>query len=571
MMKAHGLGLILTFLLVLGGCAPAGPSSSSSTGTGPATSAPRTLRIALQGFEEPKEGISSYGSVSAFDQLEHFMLFHAPLTVYDPQGNLGPRLAERVPSLQNGDWKTFPDGRMEVTWKLRPNLTWHDGAPLVAEDFVLGFQILNDPEIPASPRSWTRLVAEMQTPDPRTLVVQWKEPSFLAGGEGPRDVTALPTHLLSDLYRAGDKHAFINSPFWTTEFIGVGPYRLSRWQRGSFIEGTAFDGYVLGRPKIDRILVSYVGDVNTIIAGVLSGDQDMVPMGARLDAGQLVVVQDSWGPDGGLTLLVPFGIRTVWLNFREPAAPWVRDPRVRRALSHSTDRQGMAEALQYGLTPPADTFLFLEDAAYRVLLSRNYARHPYDPARARQLFAEAGWNTGADGMLRDSGGRTLAMEISATGQGSNVQEIETVSSQWQTMGVDSRPVPLPPQAANFDERRAKVPGGFLWPWTPSLDVPQNLTSAQIPTERTIWKGRNYAAYSSPAYDQLFDRFTGTLDSTERQGVWADIMVHLGDEVPLIPIYYYGNGVIARKGLEGPAMITPLQTASTWSIHGWELK
>jgi len=572
MKKTHWFGLICTALVVLGGCAPAGPSSFNGGGSVPSTSAPKTLRIALQGFEEPTEGIIRYGSGSGgFDPLEHYLLFHAPLTVYDVQGNLIPRLAEKVPSFQDGDWKSLPDGRMEVTWKLRAGARWHDGAPLVADDFVLGFQVLNDPDVPVSRPTWGRLISDIQTPDPHTIVLQWREPSFLAGGNGASDVPALPVHLLSDLYRTGDKQAFINSTYWTTEFIGLGPYKLSRWQRGSFMEGAAFDGYVLGRPKIDRILLNYVGDVNTIVAGVLSGDQDMVPMGTRLDAGQLVVVRDGWGPDGGMTLLMPFGIRTVWLNFSNPSAPWVRDPRLRRAVSHSTDREGMAEALQFGLTPPADTFLFLEDAAYRVLQNRGYARHPYDPARARQLFAEAGWNTGPDGMLRDSGGRTLEMEISATGQGSNVQEIEAVSSQWRSIGVDSRPVPLPPQAANFDERRATVPGGFLWPWTPSLDAPQNLTSAQIPTERTVWKGQNYAIYSNPAYDQLYDRFTGTLDATERQGVWADIMVHLGEEVPLVPIYYYGNGVIARKGLDGPGKITPLQTASTWSIHSWELR
>lgn len=61
------------------------------------------------------------------------------LTVYDTAtGTLESRIAARVPTIENGDWKLLPDGRMEVTWKLRPNILWHAGPALTAEDFVFG-------------------------------------------------------------------------------------------------------------------------------------------------------------------------------------------------------------------------------------------------------------------------------------------------------------------------------------------------------------------------------------------------------------------------------------------------
>jgi peptide/nickel transport system substrate-binding protein len=562
---------ICALFVVAAGCASAGPPAPASTASAPASGGPKALRIAFQGFEEPKDGIIGYGTAGGFDPLEHFMLFHASLAVYDPQGLLMPRLAEKVPSLQDGDWRLLPDGQMEVTWRLRPDARWHDGAPLVADDYALGFQVISDPEIPTSRPAWARLISDLHSPDPHTVVARWRETSFLAGGTGPGDLTSLPSHILTDLYQAGDRRAFINSPYWTTEFVGLGPYQLGRWQRGSFIEGIAFDGYVLGRPKIDRILLMYVGDVNAIVAGVLAGDLDMVPMGARFDAGQLVAVQNGWGPERGTTLLVPFGVRTIWLQFRDINAAWARDVRVRRAFVHATDRQGMSEALQYGLTLPADTFLPVEDPVYRALERRGFSRYPLDLARARHLLAEAGWTAGPDGALYDGSARALSLEIGATAQGGNVQEIETVTSQWQAIGIQANPLPLPPQSANLDERKNTVQGGFLWPWSPGIDSPQNVATAQIPSERTSWKGRNYGGYSHAVYDELYGRFTTTLDLAERQLVLADIMAFLANEVPVIPIYYYGNGVIARKGLDGPGMITPLQTASTWNIHTWDLR
>lgn len=520
---------------------------------------------------EPKGGVIGYGTAGGFDPLEHFLTFHSSLTVFDPEGELTPRLAEKVPSVQDGDWTVNPDGTMEVTWRLRPGLRWHDGQPLTADDFVFGLQVILDPEVPAGPSSWQRRIAELIAVDARTLVIRWSEPTFLAGGSGARDVPALPRHILGQLYDSGDKHAFLNAPYWTTEFVGLGPYRLNRWQLGSFIEGLAFDGYVLGRPRIDRVLFNYVGDVNAIVAAVLGGEQDMVPMGARFDATQLVAVQSGWGPDGGQAFLVPFGIRTIWLQFRDPLAPWVRDVQVRRALVHATDRQGMSDALQHGLTTPADTFVMVTDSVFPLLERRGLRRYPFDEDRARRLMAEAGWRPGPDGQLRDAGGQALSLDLSATAQGSNVQEIETVANQWRGIGIQANPVPLPPQMANLDERKNTVRGGFLWPWSPSLTAPENLTSHQVPSERTAWKGPNYGGYRDPAYDRLVDRYTTTLLAAERRGVLADIMVYLAQEVPVIPIYYYGVGVVARRGLDGPGMIPPVQTASTWNIHVWELR
>jgi ABC-type transport system substrate-binding protein len=161
------------------GSARPGSQAQNSPASGPNAperSASKTLQIAHQGFQEPKSGIVEYGSTGAggFDPLEHFLMFHASLTVYDQQGRLVPRLAEKLPSTAEGDWKLLPDGRMEVTWKLKPNLTWHDGTPLSADDFVFGAQVVKDPQIPASRPPWAPLVTTVQAPDARTLVVTWR-------------------------------------------------------------------------------------------------------------------------------------------------------------------------------------------------------------------------------------------------------------------------------------------------------------------------------------------------------------------------------------------------------------
>ena len=70
---------------------------------------------------------------------------------------------------------------------------------------------------------------------------------------GIAGIPVLAKHVFGDLWASGDRTAFANTPLWNEQWVGLGPYRLTRWERSSFIEGTAFDQYFAGRPKIDPL------------------------------------------------------------------------------------------------------------------------------------------------------------------------------------------------------------------------------------------------------------------------------------------------------------------------------
>ena len=82
------------------------------------------------------------------------------LSLLDDRGALRPVLAETVPTLENGLWKLFPDGRMETTWKLKPGLKWHDGTAFTSEDFVFAYRVFKDPAWPNAIPSAIGFMAE---------------------------------------------------------------------------------------------------------------------------------------------------------------------------------------------------------------------------------------------------------------------------------------------------------------------------------------------------------------------------------------------------------------------------
>jgi ABC-type transport system substrate-binding protein len=111
-------------------------------------------------------------------------------------------------------------------------------------------------------------MAEVTAPDSRTVVTRWKGRYPEAGTLAEADFPPLPRHLLHVAF-LDDPEGLVSQPFWTRDYVGLGPYRLARWEPGAFIEGSAFEGHVLGKPKIERIRITFIPDTNTALAGLL--------------------------------------------------------------------------------------------------------------------------------------------------------------------------------------------------------------------------------------------------------------------------------------------------------------
>src|SRR3954447_365924 len=124
--------VLVVFLWLLVGCAPGGQRTKTES-QAPAARAPaasKTLIMGRYSTNEPTAAINPFGTGGTAGGADFPYIFHAGLTLYDPSSNLQPWLASKVPTIEDGDWAVFPDGHMELTWKLRPGITWHDGTPL---------------------------------------------------------------------------------------------------------------------------------------------------------------------------------------------------------------------------------------------------------------------------------------------------------------------------------------------------------------------------------------------------------------------------------------------------------
>src|SRR5207249_8473804 len=126
---------------------------------------------------------------------------------------------------------------------------------------------------------------------------------------------------------SADYSRFENHPYFTREFVGVGPYRLTEYADTSDWTLEAFDRYALGRPKIDRIRFRVITDANALVAELLSGTAD-VAFGT-IGQQQAVELKQKWEPIGqGMVFITPLSSRYLAPSLN----PIFQDVQVRRGL-----------------------------------------------------------------------------------------------------------------------------------------------------------------------------------------------------------------------------------------------
>jgi peptide/nickel transport system substrate-binding protein len=535
--------------------ASAGPSG----GAIPNQALNRPLRIGL--LSEPSALGGKFGG-GGTGLAEYEFLFAAKLVHYDHLGNPVPVLVAEVPSLERGTWRLLDGGQMETTYRLRRGITWHDGTPFTAEDVRFSWSALMNPELPAENREPEKYIETLEVVSPDTIVARWKEPFIFANAW---DLEPLPRHILEPL-AAREALAFTNTPFWTREWVGLGPFRLVDWVQGSHIRGQAFPGYALGQPKLQEIVISFIPDSNQAVARMLSDAID-VTLGNLIRVEEAGILKEQLEARGTATVMtIPTKIRYGEFQHRVPSAPQARDMRVRQAMAHGVNRQLLVDTLLHGLTTPADMYLAPNDAAFAAA-DRAITKYAYDPNRALALLSEAGWTRRDEG-LRGPGGEPFELEVRTTEGRQNANEAQILADDWRQLGIVTTVEIIPNAKQNDQEYRAKFPGITASATSISPDWMDKWQTERIASEATRWRGANRGGYSRPELDTLYRDYITTIDPARRQDVLVRLVKFASEDVTYLPLFYQVDVHAIRNGLKGLVPRWPGQSGMAFNAHEW---
>lgn len=491
-------------------------------------------------------------------------LFNAGLVYVDLQQVPHAYLSESLPQLNTDSWRVFPDGRMETTYRLKPNLVWQDGPPLSTEDFVFALHVYKLPGLGSSSPSPQNVIEESVAPDPRTLIIRWRQPYAEAGAITALELQALPRHILEEPLTKLSSDAFAAHPFWTSQYIGLGPYMIDRWDPGISFEAAAFNNYVLGQPKIGRIRVVYIPDSNTVFANLLAEAVD-ISMASSLPFNQALQLRREWEArkTGGTVLVTADGVRMTSFQLHpERVAESFRgtlDVRVRRAMAQAVDRAAINEGVFEGQGLMAETWV-LPDTDYFPELDRTILKYPLDFRRSEELMNQAGYRKGSDGIYMSPEGLRFVGEeqISESAQSELTQSI--LLDTWKHAGFELNRY-IRPRGVAFNNQVFSERAGLA---TSEGGTIETLASPSIPTPENRWTGLNRGSYASAEYDRLLGLWRGALDRTERNQYMIQMARVASEDVPLIPLHYT---------LSVMAHLSPLKVAAgqVIDIHLWEWK
>ncbi len=492
-------------------------------------------------------------------------LMHVGLATMDNAGRLQPRLAEAVPSAENGLWKVLPDGRMETTWKIRSNARWHDGVAFTADDIVFTAQVGSDPEVPYFRDAAYESVERVTAPDPQTVVITWKRP-FIEADQAFRSAipgSPLPKHLVASAY-ADDKSTLEQMPLWGPEFIGTGPFRLREFVRGSHVVLVANDSHALGRPKLDEIEVRFVPDPTTLQANVLAGTVELT-FDRTVSLDQALQIRGEW--KDGRVEWSSYLWMAIYPQFLNPRPTLVTDTRLRRALIQTIDRQELVDSLQAGLGTIAHSIRLPDEPEFEDA-RRAVVRYEYDPRAASAQLQQLGYSAGSDGVLRDASQQPLAFDLRYTSFEIETKTALAVADYWKRAGIAAEPVAIPQQRAQDREYFATYPAFLVIGNPDNLKALTRVRASQIPRPESSFVGQNWARYTTPEFEELLSSYFVTIPKGDRGGLVSRIVHHLTDELIWMSLYYRVEPTLIPNRIRNP-LGRGHDSTQAWNAHEWE--
>ena len=347
--------VVLAIVLLLGGIAPAAAQ-------GPAGELAVSFHVTL--------APSWFDPSTAPPQITPFGVMYA---IHDamlrplPGQKMAPSLAE--------SWTESPDG-LVYEFKLRRGLKFHNGDALTTDDVKWSFERYQG----AGARELRARVRQVEIVDPQVIRFHLKDPwpDFMTfyGTTATASGIVMPRKYFEQV----GSDAFRQRP------VGAGPYKVVSQRPGVDVTLEANPTYWRRVPNIKKITMKSVPDSTTRLAMLKSGETDYALF---LDGPEAEAVTK----DSRLQLVDTRHASIFWVEFADqwdPKSPW-NDKRLRQAVNYALDRKGTSEAACLGFCPPAGVIVpRVMDFALQV------PPHPYDPARAKQLLAEAGFPNGLD-------------------------------------------------------------------------------------------------------------------------------------------------------------------------------
>jgi peptide/nickel transport system substrate-binding protein len=420
----------------------------------------------------------------------------------------------------------------ETTWefRLRPGVTFHNGAPFGAEDVVATFRRV--PNVPGNPNPYTVYLAgitAMEAVDPLTVRVRT---------QGPQPI--VPVNLAQIMIIPRAHETTPNGPFNTGEAtIGTGPFRYGSWSTNAPLVLRRNDAWWGGQVPWDSVTFTPIPIDAARVAALLAGDVDFINAVPQQDAPRIEADRRLAlfsGPSIYAVNIYPDIERENLAGLTDAAgAPLAANPfkdqRVRRALSLALNRDGIARTIMEGYADPTDQAV--PPFVFGGIPDRPVPAQ--DIAAARRLIEDAGWGQGFGINIFCSPNRTPRI-------------CQAIAAAWSRIGIRTT-VEVVPQASFLPRRNRREYGLFVTFFGSLTGEASYLLASQIHSNGTVpgMGTLNFTGIRSAELDSLVTRARATLDDGDRSRQLQALSARVADEALLIGVGVFRSVAAGRAG------------------------
>jgi len=521
-----------------------------------------------------------------------------------------PYGCEEVPTLENGGAVFVGEGadkHLEVTYKIREGWRWTDGTPVTPADTIFFWKLTMDPLTEIAQRNLVEKIYDIVAVDDRTIKTIFMsaaqanqaaagtltgnvdfaafqadyEQSGYANQAGPVVDPVywnagmpgwLPVHVLGDIPPAEQPAVDF------TQVPGDGAFYLKEWSQGQEIVLERSDmPFPLGEAQLKTIIFRFFGESAGVLSALQNGEIDAV---ARGGVGGLTVYNspdlDAIEAAGLYEVHYPRGYAWEHIDLNMTKFP-LDDVRVRQALFYAIDRQALVDELYYGKqgttdlpVPPGLSWAYTE----------NYTKYPYDPEKALELLAEAGWDCSVY-PCTNADGQNLEFTLMTTDRVDRQELAQVIQQMWRAINIGvnlqflyGRGLFTPCSAGG--PLYCRTYDAAIYTYTTG-DDPQFMglyDCASIPTEENNWSGQNDPGFCNPEADEAL--FMNELDtdvslSRELRFPYIEKFFQLWTEaVPVIPLFSNTTVYVNRIGFENFKPGPTTASVDAWNAWEWVL-
>ncbi len=486
-------------------------------------------------------------STAGFEQQVERAIFGTLVRMSDvlqPEGDL----AETI--------EVSPDATV-FTFRLRQNAMFNDGTPLTSADVLFTFERALDRRVGSF---WTARLQGIQgaaefgdqtaptvsgiaVPDASTVVFTLTAPdaAFLPILADFCGLGILPKHILEGI--APDQ--LVNDAFNLAPTVGAGPYSFVRYESDQFVELVANDLFWGGRPAVDRIFMRII-NAEVAVAEMEAGRLDLMA----------VAIDDipRFQENPALTVVtVPSpSMDSISLNLD---LPYFQDKRIRQAMHYAIDREQIVAEIYQGNAVVRNSPIFGPEW---MGVPEGLNPYAYNPDTARQLLADAGWDSGrsVQMMYNPAGGRTFANVVPIIQAQLAEVGFNVTLQQYDAAEINKH-------LTTDHDYEIYIGGGGVYGADPNISSRYYLSNAFTPT------GANSVWYANPEVDALYQEGRQAGDQAQRKEIYTRLAILLNDECPSVFLWSPNTNFVFNNRLVGflpPSYIqNRLWQAEAWSV------